>query len=46
MGINDLKKEREHVKNLIMKTDERIDRLVKELRKTEPKTQVNLTPFL
>jgi len=39
IGINDLKKEREHVKNLIMKTDERIDRLVKELRKTEPKTQ-------
>ena len=39
LGINDLKKEREHVKNLIIKTDERIDKLMRELRKTEPKTQ-------
>ena len=38
MGINDLKKERDHVKNLIVKTDERIDKLVRELRKTEPKS--------
>ena len=39
LGINDLKKERDHVKNLIIKTDERIDKLMRELRKTEPKTQ-------
>ena len=48
LGINDLKKEREHVKNLIIKTDERIDKLMRELRKTEPKTQEsthNLLPL-
>lgn len=39
MGINDLRKEREHVKSLIQKTDERIDILMKELRKTEPRTE-------
>ena len=39
MGINDLRKEREHVKSLIQKTDERIDILVKELRRTEPRTE-------
>jgi len=42
LGINDLKKERDHVKNLIIKTDERIDKLMRELRKTEPKTQALL----
>ena len=42
MGINDLRKEREHVKSLIQKTDERIDILMKELRKTEPRTEVSL----
>ena len=41
MGINDLRKEREHVKSLIQKTDERIDILMKELRKTEPRTEVS-----
>ena len=40
MGINDLRKEREHVKSLILKTDERIDILMKELGKTEPRTEV------
>ena len=39
MGINDLRKEREHVKSLIQKTDERIDILMKELRRTEPRTE-------
>ena len=45
LGINDLKKEREHVKNLIIKTDERIDKLMRELRKTEPKTQESIHIF-
>ena len=43
LGINDLKKERDHVKNLIIKTDERIDKLMRELRKTEPKTQESIS---
>ena len=42
MGINDLRKEREHVKSLILKTDERIDMLMKELGKTEPRTEVTM----
>lgn len=46
LGINDLKKERDHVKNLIIKTDERIDKLMRELRKTEPKTQESTPPIL
>ena len=45
LGINDLKKERDHVKNLIIKTDERIDKLMRELRKTEPKTQESTPDF-
>ena len=45
LGINDLKKERDHVKNLIIKTDERIDKLMRELRKTEPKTQESTLNF-
>ena len=45
LGINDLKKERDHVKNLIIKTDERIDKLMRELRKTEPKTQESTPQF-
>lgn len=45
LGINDLKKERDHVKNLIIKTDERIDKLMRELRKTEPKTQESTPNF-
>lgn len=41
-GITDWKKERDHVKVLIARTDERIAKLVNDLRGTEPRTQALL----
>ena len=40
--MTDWKQEREHINHLIRKTDQRIDKLMMDLRGTEPQTQVNL----
>lgn len=45
-GITDWKKERDHVKVLIARTDERIAKLVNDLRGTEPRTQVNTLCYI
>ena len=40
--MTDWKQEREHINHLIRKTDQRIDKLMMDLRGTEPQTQVYL----
>jgi len=41
-GMTDWKQEREHINHLIRKTDQRIDKLMMDLRGTEPQTQTLL----
>jgi hypothetical protein len=39
-GMNDLTSYRDHVKLLIARTDERLEKLMRDLKGTEPRTQV------